>query len=246
MQQNMLLISSMKLKGAISILKSVFPLTVPVMTGYLVLGAAFGMLMDSIGYNWIWTAAASLTTYAGSMQFVAVSLLAAGAGPLNVAVMTLMVNARHVFYGISMLGKFEGLGKIRAYLIFGLTDETFSILSANQAPEGVDRRSFLLAVTLLDHLYWICGSIIGNVLGSALQLNTHGLEFVLTALFTVIFIDQWRLRVSRIPALIGVVTSIAALLLFGPRNFIIPALFLILVAVTAGRKLLDPERSELL
>ncbi|NLW12848.1 MAG: branched-chain amino acid ABC transporter permease [Clostridiaceae bacterium] len=227
-------------------LRKAFPLTMPVMTGYLVLGAAFGMLMDSIGYNWFWTFVASLTTYAGSMQFVAVSLLAAGAGPLNVAVMTLMVNARHIFYGISMLGKFEGLGEIRGYLIFGLTDETFSVLSANEVPEGVDKRSFLLAVTLLDHIYWISGSVAGNLLGSALQINTHGLEFVLTALFTVIFIDQWRMKTSRLPALIGVVTSVAALLLFGPGHFIIPALFMILIAVAAGRKLLDRERSELI
>ena len=233
-------------KGFMSAVKKALPLTAPVMTGYLVLGAAFGMLMDSIGYNWFWTFVASLTTYAGSMQFVAVSLLAAGSGPLAVAVMTLMVNARHIFYGISMLGKFEGMGKARAYLIFGLTDETFSVLSANEVPEGLLKRDFLLAVTLLDHLYWICGSVAGNLLGSALQINTHGLEFVLTALFTVIFIDQWRMTASRLPALIGVVTSVAALLIFGPGHFIIPALFMILIAVAAGRKLLDRERSELI
>jgi len=237
--------SAMVLRDFRIALRKALPLTVPVMTGYLVLGAAFGMLMESIGYNWLWTFAASLTTYAGSMQFVAVSLLAAGAGPLSVAVMTLMVNARHVFYGISMLGKFEGLGMIRGYLIFGLTDETFSVLSANDAPEGVDRRSFLLAVTLLDHIYWISGSVAGNLLGSALKINTHGLEFVLTALFTVIFIDQWRMAASRLPALFGVIASTAALILFGPQHFIIPALFIILIMVTASRKLLDKERSEL-
>lgn len=236
----------MKHKGFMAAVKKALPLTAPVMTGYLVLGAAFGMLMDSIGYNWFWTFVASLTTYAGSMQFVAVSLLAAGAGPFDVAVMTLMVNARHIFYGISMLGKFEGMGKARAYLIFGLTDETFSVLSANEVPEGVLKRDFLLAVTLLDHLYWICGSVTGNLLGSALQINTHGLEFVLTALFTVIFIDQWRMTASRLPALIGVVASIVALLIFGPGHFIIPALFMILIAVAAGRKLFDRERSELI
>ncbi|MDD2373967.1 MAG: AzlC family ABC transporter permease [Eubacteriales bacterium] len=227
-------------------LKAAWPLTIPVLTGYLVLGAAYGVLMDSIGYGLGWTFLASLTTYAGSMQFVAVSLLAAGFNPVNTAVMTLMVNARHIFYGLSMLGRFEGMGRAKAYLIFGLTDETFSVLSAHEAPEGIDKRSFVLAVTLLDHFYWVSGGVIGSLLGGALEISTQGLEFVLTALFTVIFLDQWRVVANRLPALMGIIASLMALWVFGPSNFIIPTLLIILGSVAAGRKLLDRKAVELL
>jgi 4-azaleucine resistance transporter AzlC len=224
-----------------SALKTAFPLTLPVLTGYLVLGAAYGMLMDSIGYGWGWTFLASLTTYAGSMQFVAVSLLAAGFNPFNTALMTLMVNARHIFYSLSMLSRFEGTGKIKPYLIFGLTDETFSVLSANQAPEGINSKQFVLSVTLLNHIYWVSGSVLGNLIGSLLPISTKGLEFALTALFVVIFLDQWRTVAHRIPALIGIAGSLLALWLFGPGHFIIPALFIILIAITAARRWLDPK-----
>lgn len=226
-------------------LKAAFPLTLPVLTGYLVLGAAYGMLMDSIGYGWGWTFFASLTTYAGSMQFVAVSLLAAGFNPLNTALMTLMVNARHIFYSLSMLRRFEGMGKIKPYLIFGLTDETFSVLSANQTPEGIKPESFALSITLLNHIYWISGSVLGNLIGSMLPISTKGLEFALTALFVVIFLDQWRAVAHRIPAMIGIASSLLALWIFGPGHFIIPALFIILIAITAARRWLDPKERAL-
>ena len=203
------------------------------------------MLMDSIGYNWAWTLLASLTTYAGSMQFVAVSLIAAGFNPLNTALMTLMVNARHLFYSLSMLKRFEGMGRIKPYLIFGLTDETFSVLSANAAPEGIDDKDFALAVTVLNHLYWVCGSVLGNLLGSLLPVQTAGLDFALTALFVVIFIDQWKTAAHRIPALIGIFSSLLALWLFGPGHFIIPTLFIILVVIIAARRHLDPKEHAL-
>ena len=227
------------------IILKVFPHTVPVLTGYLVLGAAYGMLMNSIGYSWIWTLVASLTTYAGSMQFVAVSLLAAGFNPLNTALMTLMVNARHIFYGLAMLKKFDNTGKFKPYLIFGLTDETFSVLSANEPPTGVSDKHYAFAVTLLNHIYWVGGSVAGNLLAGVLPVSTNGLDFALTALFTVIFIDQWRAAARKIPALLGIIASVTALLIFGSDHFVIPALFIILVMVSLGRHRLDPEGREL-
>ncbi|GAA4297560.1 AzlC family ABC transporter permease [Anaerocolumna aminovalerica] len=217
-------------------LKSAFPHTIPVLTGYLVLGTAFGILMNSKGYSSVWVVLVSLFIYAGSMQFVAVSLIAAGFHPFYTCLMTLMVNARHLFYGISMLSKFKGMKKKKPYLMFGLTDETFSILCSAQPPEGVDRGWFMLFITLLNHIYWITGSLIGSVVGGLITFNTKGIDFVLTALFVVIFIDQWKSAKNHIPVLIGVGSSMLCRLLFGADSFIIPSMLLILLLVTVLQK----------
>jgi len=217
-------------------LKSAFPYTIPVLTGYLVLGTAFGILMNSKGYSSIWVVLVSLFVYAGSMQFVAISLIAAGFHPLYTCLMTLMVNARHLFYGISMLSKFKGMEKKKPYLMFGLTDETFSILCSAQAPEGVDRGWFMLFITLLNHIYWVTGSLIGSIVGGLITFNTKGIDFVLTALFVVIFIDQWKSVKNHLPVLIGVGSSILCRLLFGAGNFIIPSMLLIVLLVTILQK----------
>jgi 4-azaleucine resistance transporter AzlC len=222
-----------------NVLKSAFPHTLPVFTGYLVLGTAFGILMNSKGYSSIWVVLVSLFIYAGSMQFVAISLISSGFHPFYACLMTLMVNARHLFYGISMLSKFKGMGKKKPYLIFGLTDETFSILCSTEPPEEVDKGWFMLFVTLLDHIYWVMGSLIGSILGNFITFNTKGLDFVLTALFVVIFINQWKSSKNHVPVLIGIVSSILCRLVFGAANFIIPSMLLIILLVTLLQKKIE-------
>jgi 4-azaleucine resistance transporter AzlC len=188
--------------------------------------------MDSKGFSLLWTLLASVFVYAGSMQFVTVALLAAGFDPVGAFLMTLAVNARHIFYGISMLRQYRGIGNLKPYLIFSLTDETFSLLCSAKVPDPVNRKWFYFFVSFLDHIYWITGSLIGGILGSMINFNTKGIDFVLTALFVVILIDQWRSSTNHLPALIGIISAITCRLLFGPSNFIIPAMFMILFFVT--------------
>jgi 4-azaleucine resistance transporter AzlC len=228
----------------IKTLKVAFPYTIPILTGYLFLGAAWGILMESKGYSVLWTTLISLFTYAGSMQFVAVSLLALGFNPLYACFMTLMVNARHLFYGIVMLDNFKGTGKMKPYLIFGLTDETFSILCSTKPPEDVDNDWFMFFVTLLDHLYWILGTVLGSIIGTMLSFNTKGLDFVLTSLFIVIFINQWKSTQNHLPVIIALSSTIICRILFGPANFIIPSMFAILILVTVLKKPIEVRDSK--
>lgn len=169
------------------------------------------------------------------MQFVGVALLAAGFDPLGAFLMTLAVNARHLFYGVSMLKNYHGIGRMKPYLIFALTDETFSILCSAKVPQNAERKWFYFFVSLMDHLYWIAGSLIGGILGSMMNFNTKGIDFVLTALFVVILISQWQSAANHLPAIIGIASAILCRLVFGPSNFIIPAMIMILFSVTAWR-----------
>lgn len=216
-------------------LKAALPYTVPVFTGYIVLGAAFGILMDSKGLSIIWIFLSSTFIYAGSMQFVAVALLAAGFDPMNAFIMTLMVNARHLFYGVSMLSKFRGTGNLKPYLICSLTDESFSILCSTNPPPGIDKKWFMFFLSSLNHFYWISGSVLGGVIGSFISFNTKGIDFVLTALFVVILINQWNATKNHIPAYIGIFSAILCRLLFGASDFIIPSMTMILILVTVLR-----------
>lgn len=193
------------------------------MAGYLVLGAGFGMIMQSKGFSFVWTPAMSVFIYAGSMQFVAISLLSEGASFLTVALTTLLVNARHLFYGISMVDRYKDAGPVKPYLIFGLTDETYSLLVSEEKAD----RHFYFLVTLLDHLWWVSGSVLGAVAGSLIHVNTEGLDFALTALFVTIAVDQWRSAATHLPALIGLGASLLCLLLFGLDAFLIPSMVLI-------------------
>jgi 4-azaleucine resistance transporter AzlC len=213
-------------------LLAAFPLTIPVLTGYLVLGTAYGILMNSKGFSLFWILLASIFVYAGSMQFVAVALLAAGFDPLGAFLMTLAVNARHLFYGVSMLNQYRGIGRLKPYLILALTDESFSIVCSSEPPQGVERKWFYFFITLLDHIYWITGSVIGGILGSMMDINTKGIDFVLTALFVVILINQWKSATNHLPAILGIVSAILCRMLFGPSDFIIPSMLLILFFVT--------------
>lgn len=219
-----------------------FRASLPVLAGYVVLGMGFGILMQSKGFAWYWAALMSVAIYAGSMQYVAMDLLSAGAGMITFALMTLAVNARHLFYGLTMLTKYKETGKKKPYLIFALTDETFSLVCAADLPEEVDEHSYDLLVSLLNQVYWVLGSIMGAVLGSALSFNSTGIEFSMTALFTVTVIGQWEKSRSHVPAVTGFVVSVLCLLLFGPADFLIPAMIFITVLLLAEHKLRGEEK----
>lgn len=201
--------------------------TLPVMTGYVFLGFGFGILMYQNGYGVLWSGAMSLLIYAGSMQYVAVSLLASHASLLTVALTTLVVNARHLFYGISMVDAYKGSGKKKPYLIFALTDETYSLVSRNQVPEGMGHHSYCLLVSLFDHAYWVAGTVLGSLAGSVLPINFEGIEFVLTALFVTIFVEQWLSVKDHRPAVIGTASTALCLAVFGRDIFLIPSMVLI-------------------
>ena len=217
-------------------LKAAFPHTIPVMTGYLFLGAAFGILLNSKGYHFGWAILMSFFIYAGSMQFIAVNLLTVAFNPINTFLITLIVNARHLFYGVSMLKNFKGIGSLKPYLIAGLTDETYSILCSTEPPDGIDKTWFMFFITLLNQMYWVIASAAGGLIGSLFTFDTMGIDFVMTALFVVIFINQWKSEKKHIPAITGVAVSVICLLIFGPENFIIPSMALIVLALTVFKK----------
>lgn len=209
--------------------------TLPVMAGYLVLGLGFGVLLQSKGYGLGWALAMSLLVYAGSMQYVAVDLLAGGASLIAAALMTLTVNARHLFYGISMVERYRDAGPAKPYLIFALTDETYSLVCSGEVPEGVDRRGYFFLVSLLDQLYWVAGSAAGALVGSLLPFDSTGIDFSMTALFLVVMTEQWRASRDHTPALVGLGVSLACLVVFGADNFLIPAMIGITLALTLLR-----------
>lgn len=230
-------------------LRAAFPVTLPVLMGYLAIGIAFGLMLQEIGYNFIWAFFMSLTIYAGSGQYLGVTLLATAASLGTVAVMTLLINFRHLVYGLSMLEKFRGMGLRKLYMIFSLTDETYALLSSAQAPIGVDPKRFYFAIALLDHSYWILGSVIGAVAGAVLPINTTGIDFAMTALFVVIAVDQWQSYSRHLPALIGGGVTILFLLilgqLFGQQQMLIVSLGVIVLLLLILRdKLEEKEEKE--
>ncbi len=222
-------------------LAAAFPVTVPVLMGYLAIGMAFGLMLQSIGYGPLWALLMSLTIYAGSGQYLGVALLAAGAPLAHVAFMTLMVNFRHLVYGLSLLEKFHGMGARKLYMIFSLTDETYALLSSAKAPEGVEEHDFFFLVALLDQSYWIAGSVLGAVLGAALGFDTTGVDFAMTALFLVIAVGQWKSAGSHLPALLGGAATLVSLLLVGAEDMLLPALGIIVAALTLLRPRLDKK-----
>ncbi len=204
-----------------------FPFTIPVMAGYLSLGIAYGLLMQRSGYGAGWTLLTSALVYAGSAQFLGVGLLAAGAPLLQTATVVFVLNFRHFFYGLSMITRYRDAGALRPYLIFGLTDETYAILSSAPPPEGVEKNTFYLWVTLLDHLYWVLGSVLGATVGSLITVNTEGLDFAMTALFAVLFVEQWKSHRDHRAQLIGLGIILVSLKLLGAEHFLIPGLIVI-------------------
>ena len=220
-------------------LAAAFPVTVPVLMGYLAIGMAFGLMLQSIGCGVGWAVLMSAVIYAGSGQYLGVSLLAAGASLPQTAFLTLIINFRHLVYGLSMLEKFRGMGARKLYMIFSLTDETYALLSSAKAPEGVEEHDFFFAVALLDQSYWVLGSAIGSLLGSALAFDTTGVDFAMTALFLVIAVGQWRGAGSHLPALLGGAAALAGLALAGAEDMLLPALAIIVIALTLLRPRLE-------
>jgi len=218
--------------------RAALPATIPVMTGYLCLGMAFGVLMKTNGYGVVWSVLMSLMCFAGSMQFVTITLLTTAFDPFQAFLLSIMVNARHIFYGLAVLEKYKGLGKLRAFLIFSLTDETFSLVSTLEPPEGVERKDFYFWLSLLDYSYWVTGSAIGGLLGGLLTFNTTGLDFALTALFVVLFMEQWKKQANRPAGLIGIACTVVSLVVFGADNLVIPAMVLIMAVLLGGRRAL--------
>ena len=208
-----------------------FPATVPVLMGYLSIGIAFGLMLEAVGYNVIWAFFMSLTIYAGSGQYMGVELLATGAALVNVAALTLILNFRHLVYGLSLLEKFRGMGVRKLYMIFSLTDETYALLSSARVPERVDPHDYYFAVAVLDHSYWILGSVIGSVAGALIQFDTTGIDFAMTALFIVIAVGQWKGTRNHLPAAIGCLATLASLRLAGEDNMLILALVVIVAAL---------------
>lgn len=227
-------------------LKQSFIDTIPVMTGYLVLGFGFGIIIKVNGYGFLHAFLMSAFVYAGSMQYAAIGLFTGGASLITVAITTFMVNARHIFYGISMIDRYKNTGIKKPYLIFALTDETYSLVCTdNPKIEEKDRKKYYLFVSLLNHFYWILGSLIGAIIGTVVKFNSEGIEFALTALFVTVFIDQWLSKnknktekysfkrdvKNHFPAIVGVLASALCLIIFGKDNFLIPAMLIIALAL---------------
>lgn len=210
--------------------------TIPVMTGYLFLGIGFGILLCEKGYGIMWAFSMALFMYAGSAQYLTVSLLAGNASVLSAALSVLFVNARHLFYGITMLEEYRDTGAKKPYLVFALTDETYSLVTRNAPPEGMRKATYCLVVSVLDHLYWVIGCTLGALLGKALPIPLTGIEFVLTALFVTIFVEQWLSTKEHRPAIIGVTATALCLLVFGKDIFLIPAMVLMALILTLSSK----------
>jgi 4-azaleucine resistance transporter AzlC len=227
-------------------LAAAFPVTVPVLMGYLSIGIAFGLMLDDAGYNFIWSFLMSLTIYAGSGQFMGAGLLKTGAGIMEFAIMTLIINLRHLVYGISMLDKFRGMGLRKLYMIFSLTDETYALLAGVEVPEGISPKEFYFSIAVLDQSYWILGSVIGSVAGALLRFNTDGVSFAMTALFIVIAVEQWKTSKSHLPAILGAVSTIGALLvlallLISSEKILLIALPLILFGLLLLRRRVEKQ-----
>lgn len=213
-----------------------FPYTIPIFAGFWFLGMTYGIYMNISGFSFVYPMIMSLIIFGGSLEFVAVKMLMSAYAPVQTLIMTLMIQARHLFYGISMLDRFKGMGWKKIYLIFGMCDESFSINYSAQIPENVDKGWFMFFVTLFNHVYWFTGATIGGILGSLVSFNTEGLDFVMTAMFVVIFMEQWLKEKKHYTALAGIGVSAACLLLFGADSFMIPTMVCILCVLTVFRR----------
>jgi len=220
-------------------LAAAFPHTIPVLTGYAFLGVAYGIYMRVSGFPFWYPTLSSVVIFGGSLEFVLVSMLMSSFAPLQTFLMALMIQARHLFYGIALLEKYRYLGKMRFYLIFGMTDESFSVNCSAEIPDGVDEGWFYFFVTLLDHCYWVTACTVGGLLGSLISFDTRGLDFVMTAMFVVIFLNQLMKERKHYTALIGLLSSVGCLVLFGAESFLIPTMLTILLLLTVFRRPLE-------
>ncbi|MCM1102256.1 MAG: AzlC family ABC transporter permease [Clostridium sp.] len=220
-------------------LKAAFPHTIPIFAGFWFLGMAYGIYMNVSGFSFVYPLVMSITIFGGSLEFVAVSMLLAPFAPVQTLIMTLMIQARHLFYGIAMLDRYKDLGWKKYYLIFGMCDESFSINYTAKIPEGVDRGWFLFFVTLLNQFYWVSGSTIGGILGSLISFDTEGLDFVMTAMFVVIFLEQLMKEQKHYTAIIGTGAALLCRILFGADSFMVPTMACILILLTILQKPLE-------
>ena len=225
-------------------LKCAFPHTIPIFVGFCFLGMTYGIYMKVSGFAFWYPMLMSLVIYGGSLEFVAVSMLLAPYAPMQAFLMTLMIQARHLFYGIALLDKFRGMGWKKPYLIFGMCDETFSINCTAEIPEDVDRGWFYFFVTLLNQIYWVLGATAGGLVGGLIRFNTEGLDFVMTAMFVVIFLEQWRKEKRHDIAAVGMAASVVCLAIFGADNFLIPTMVCILAVLTALRRPLEQKEAD--
>lgn len=217
-------------------LKSAFPHTIPILTGFGFLGITYGIFMSTQGFNAFYSFLISLAVFGGSLQFVAVNLLLGAFDPIQALTVSLMIQARHLFYGISMLDKYKNMGWKKPYLVFGLCDESFSINYTAEIPSDVDRGWFMFWVTLLNHSYWIAGSVLGGIAGNFIPFNTEGIDFVMTAMFVVIFLEQLLKEKYHYSAIIGILSSVGCLVIFGAEDFLIPAMLIILILITLFKR----------
>jgi len=222
--------------------KSVLIKTLPVMAGYVVLGTGFGILLKVSGYGLFWALLMSVFIYAGSAQYVGIGLISGGASIITTAITIFLVNARHLFYGISMLNKYKGAGKRKPYLIFALSDETYSLVCDGEGPDGADKYRYWFLISLFDQCYWLIGTVIGSVIGTIMKFDSTGIDFSMTALFITVFVEQWLSEKEHRPALIGLAATLISLIIFGQDKFLIPAMVLITGALFACRGKL--EKSE--
>jgi len=216
-----------------------FAQSVPVMLGYIFLGIAFGLMLQDAGYSFWWAFLCSVCIYAGSMQFVLVTLLTGGVSLLYAAVMTLFINGRHLFYGLSFIEKFQSMGKYYPYMIFSLTDETYSVLCGLKVPKEMNEKRISFVIALFDHCYWIIGSVLGAVIGQLITFDTTGVDFSMTALFVVIVINQWMDSKEHRPAIVGAVIGILCLFIFGADKFLLPTLTLVALILIGEKKRWD-------
>lgn len=224
--------------------RAAFPFTIPVLTGYLFIGIAFGIMMQEKGYSFLWSILMSCLCYAGSGQYLAVQFFAPGVNFLTIVFMEFMLNIRHIFYGLSLLERFSKMGKKRWYMIFSLTDETYSLFFVTKTPKGVDESAFLFAIAILDQSYWIIGSALGGLIGSILPFEAKGIDFAMTALFVVIMVEQWMDARNRRGVILGVLCAVIALHIFGTANFILPTMLCVMLILLLFKKQFDTTGEE--
>lgn len=221
-------------------LKAAFPCTIPIFTGFWFLGLTYGIYMKVSGFSFVYPMLMSLLIFGGSLEFITVEMLLSPFAPLQVFIMALLIQARHLFYGISMLEKFKGTGWKKFFLIFGMCDETFSVNYTAEIPEGVDKGWFMLWVTFLNQFYWVSAATTGGLIGSLLKFDTTGISFVMTAMFVVIFLEQWLKEKNHVSSLMGIAVSVLCLICFGADSFMLPTMAAIVLLLTLSRKKLEP------
>lgn len=221
--------------------KYAFLRSLPVMAGYIVIGFGFGILIANKGYSFWWALFMSAGIYAGSLQYVGLELLSNSASFISVALISFLINARHIFYGISMLEKYKDTGKIKPLIVATLTDETYSLVCVDKFPDYIEKNRYYLYISLLNYSYWIIGSLMGAIIGNSFAFNTNGVEFAMTALFVVVFIEQWKNTKEHLPAILGLGVSILCLLIFGKNNFLIPTMFIIPILLLIFEKKIEKK-----